>query len=98
LAAADLTLLRARFRGDIRRKLLRTVAMNGGHFRDAERLVNTHGLHYRLRTLDALQLAVALYLHKRGFVEIFVSADKALCRVAEIAGLTVLNPEIASRQ
>lgn len=98
LAAADIELLRMRFRGDLRRKLLRTVAMNAGHFRDAERLINTHGPHSRLRTLDALQLAVALYLQKRGLVEIFVCADKALCRIAESVGFAVSNPEAGTRQ
>ncbi len=98
LAAADIELLRACFRGDLRRKLLRTVAMNAGHYRDAERLINTYGLHSRLRTLDALQLAVALDLQKRSLVEIFVCADKVLCQVAESAGFAVLNPESANRQ
>jgi len=97
LAAADIELLRVRFRGDLRRKLLRTVAMNSGHFRDAERLISTYGVHFRLRTLDALQLAVALDLRKRNFVETFVCADKALCRVAEASGFAVLNPEIKSQ-
>jgi predicted nucleic acid-binding protein len=98
LVAADIELLRARFRADLRRRVLRTVAMNAGHFRDAERLINTYGLHARLRTLDAIQLAVALYLQKRGLVESFVCADKVLNHVAESAGLAVLNPEAASRQ
>jgi predicted nucleic acid-binding protein len=98
LTAADMLLLRARFRRDLRDKLLRTVAINAGHFRDAEKLVNTHGLRYRLRTLDALQLGVALYLQQRGLVEIFVCADKPLCQVAEVVGLTVLNPETSNRQ
>ncbi len=98
LAATDIALLRARFRGDLRRKTLRTVAMNAGHFRDAGRLINTYGVQARLRTLDAIQLAVALDLQKRGLAEIFVCADKGLCKVAESAGFAVLNPETASQQ
>ena len=42
LAVADLDLLRTRFRGDLRRKVVQTVAMKAGHFRDAERLIHTH--------------------------------------------------------
>jgi predicted nucleic acid-binding protein len=98
LTVADIDLLRARFRGDLRRRILRTVAMTAGHFRDAERLINAHGVHARLRTLDAVQLAVALGLQKRGLVENFVCADKVLCQVAESVGFAVLNPEIASQQ
>ncbi|MFN0101705.1 MAG: type II toxin-antitoxin system VapC family toxin [Bryobacteraceae bacterium] len=98
LTVDDIELLRARFRGDLRRKVLRTVAMKAGHFRDAERLINIHSVHSRLRTLDAVQLAVAIQLQNRGLVEIFVCADKALCRVAESVGFAVLNPETASQR
>jgi len=67
--------------------------MTAGHFRDAERLINLLAVHSRLRTLDAIQLAVALSLQKRGMVELFVCADKALCQVAGGVGFKVLNPE-----
>ena len=93
LTVADIELLRARFRGDLRRRVLQTVAMNAGHFREAERLVNIHGVHARLRTLDAVQLAVALDLKKRGMVDTFVCADKAPCHVAENVGFVVVNPK-----
>ena len=93
LTVPDIELLRARFRGDLRRKVLRTVAVTAGHFRDAERLINAYGVHHRLRTLDAIQLAVATQLLRHGFVDTFVCADKALCQVAERVGFTVLNPE-----
>ena len=72
--------------------------MNAGHFRDAERLINTYGSDSRLRTLDALQLAVALSLQQRGLVGIFVCADRVLCDVAERVGFSVLNPETESGQ
>ena len=39
LAAADLELLRARFLGDLRRKVLWTAALTAGHLRDAWRLI-----------------------------------------------------------
>lgn len=85
--------LQARFRRDLRRKMLRTVAMTAGHFREADRLIKLHAVHARLCTLDAIQLSVALSLQKRGFVQIFVWADKVPCKVAESVGFDVLNPE-----
>ena len=97
LTVDDIEILRARFRTDLRRKALRTVAMRAGHFRDAERLIHVHGVNARLRTLDAVQLAVASDLQKRGLVETFVCSDKALCQVAEEVGFAVLDPESASR-
>ena len=96
LTPPDVDSLRAMFRSDIRKKVLRAVALKAGHFRDAERLINRYGLNARLRTLDAVQLAVALDLQKQGLVHAFVCADKALCLVAELAGFVVLNPETDS--
>jgi predicted nucleic acid-binding protein len=49
----------------------------------------------RLRTLDALQLAVALDLSEQGFLDHFVAADKALAEVAAVEGLSVRDPEAA---
>jgi hypothetical protein len=43
--------------------------------------------------LDALQLAVALDVKDRVGLEAFVAADTALCEVAALVGLNVLNPE-----
>jgi hypothetical protein len=61
--------------------------------RIGEHIVVAHGFAHRLRTLDALQLAVALDLRSQGLLEYFVVADQALGEVAAIEGLTVLNPE-----
>lgn len=96
LTIDDMGLLRARFGSDLRQKVMRAIAMKAGHFREAERLINVYGVHFRLRTLDAVQLAVAIELQKRGLVETFVCADKTLCQVAGMAGFSVLNPETAS--
>jgi hypothetical protein len=46
----------------------------------------------RLRTLDALQLAVALALAQRGMIDHFVCADQMLCEMAIAEGLTIINP------
>jgi predicted nucleic acid-binding protein len=45
------------------------------------------------RTLDALQLAVALEVQDRVGVHALVAADKVLCEVASLEGFAVLNPE-----
>ena len=46
----------------------------------------------RLRTLDALQLAVALEVHQQTQLSFFVSADENQCRAAKAEQLVVLNP------
>lgn len=65
------------------------------HFVTEERLIGQHGFTYRLRTLDALQLAVALDLAAQGLVDHFVVADQSLGEVASLEGLVVINPESA---
>ncbi len=42
-----------------------------------------------LRTLDALQLAVALHFHRTANLDGFVCADRRLSEVARLEGLTV---------
>jgi hypothetical protein len=46
-----------------------------------------------LRTLDALQLAVALELKSLDLADFFVAADKALLDTAIAAGFPSINPE-----
>lgn len=45
-----------------------------------------------LRTLDAFQLAMALDLCRREAASELVTSDRALCEVAALEGLAVLNP------
>jgi hypothetical protein len=49
------------------------VRMLVKHFKDADRLIRVHGLARQFRTLDALQLAVALDLRSRGMLDMLVS-------------------------
>lgn len=64
------------------------------HFAQAERFVRRFGYDHRLRSLDALQLAVALDLKARGLVEYIVTADKLLQDVAELLGVPTVNPQM----
>src|SRR5262245_33585460 len=49
-----------RFRGDVAAKRIRVIRLLVAHFRLAEQLLRRHAPSRNLRTLDALQLAVAI--------------------------------------
>ena len=53
----------------------------------------SYGAAEGLRTLDALQLAIALDLRESGRIAVIVTADQRLCRVASLAGCSAVNPE-----
>ena len=85
----------ARLMLDIAAGDIEVYGLTADHFLIAERLIGRHGFADRLRTLDALQLAVALDLSDQRLVDQFVVADKSLVSVATSEGLSVLNPETA---
>jgi hypothetical protein len=93
LEEKDLELLRQRFLADIVQRQFQVVRMTDSHYREAEQLIRKYGVQKSLRTLDALQLSVAVDLQKRGVLDYFVCADKHLCSVAIEEGLSPLNPE-----
>lgn len=69
--------------------------MTDFHYRTAERLIRKYGPQLgqpRLRTLDALQLAVALEVHQHTPLDGFVAADDSLCGAASGEQLPTLNP------
>lgn len=84
--------LRGRFYADLSRGRFAVALLARRHFQGAEALVRTYAVDHALRTLDALQLAVALDLYRRGAASELVTSDKALCEVAALEGLTILNP------
>jgi predicted nucleic acid-binding protein len=93
LSASAFTALRKRFLNDVgsgRPKLVRLLVK---HFKEADRLIGQHGLTRRIRTLDALQLALALDLQRRGMIDQLVSSDKQLLSVAVAEGIPVFDPE-----
>jgi predicted nucleic acid-binding protein len=84
---------RRRLEADLGRRRLLVAAVNDEHFRTARQLLFKHGAVEALRTLDALQVSVALGLKRAGLVTVFVAADQKLCRVASLEGFAVTNPE-----
>ena len=94
ITKATFQLLTDRFREDVKAKRFITIGVLVSHFRAAEQLVRRLGLTQNLRTLDALQLAVALKLDEQESPITFISADQALCAIAAGEGLKVVNPEI----
>ncbi len=93
ISDSGFSLLRKRFLADGKQRIFRVAAMTAAIYPAAVQLLRTHALGESLRTLDALQLAVALDLKQRGRLDYFVTADKSLASVATKAGLAVLNPE-----
>ncbi len=94
LPAGSFDTLTGRFRKDVAAKRLQVVRLLVAHFKTAERLIRRIGPGQNLRTLDALQLAVALGLNRPGRPVTFVCADLALSAAAVAEGLTVINPEV----
>ena len=94
ISLVDFDVLRRRFSADLTKtKRLLGTRILVAHYQEAERLLRKHGPVRRLRTLDALQLAVALDLHRRKAIDRFVSADRDLLLVAAVEGLSVFDPE-----
>lgn len=81
-----------RFKADIASGNIEVFAVTEFDFRQAESLIARYGFKQRLRSLDALQLAVAHDLREQGVVKTIVAADKTLVEVTALEGLSVLNP------
>jgi len=62
-------------------------------YHTARLLLGKYGAAEGLRTLDALQLAIALDLKQAGQITVLVTADQRLCRAAILAGCPAVNPE-----
>ena len=93
LTVEEAEMQRERLLADIASGEIEVRSLTADHFSSAERLIARHGYQHRLRTLDALQLAVAVELLTEGLLDKFVVADKVLAEVAALEGLSVLNPE-----
>jgi uncharacterized protein len=81
------------FRREIASGRLEIFSIKESEFTVAELLLERHAFSLRLRSLDALQLAVAMELRNQYLVDSFVAADTVLCDVARAEGFAVINPE-----
>lgn len=70
--------LRGLFFADLASGRFKVVLVSRRYFHSAERLIRLHAVKNALRTLDALQLAVAIELHERGIVSAIVASDRNL--------------------
>jgi predicted nucleic acid-binding protein len=93
LDVPDFVRLRALLATDVARRRFRVLRLLNAHYDRARSLIGGYGLNQEIRTLDALQLGVALHLHEAAPLDHFVCADQRLCSVALLEGLAVINPE-----
>ena len=91
--AVEFGRLRALFATHVARRRFQVLRLLNIHFDRARDLIASHGIHRQIRTLDALQLSVALELHRAAPIDQFVCADQRLCHIAVAEGLAVINPE-----
>ena len=87
--------LRLRFLEHVTSGAIMLLGVHANHYTNAEDLIVQHGNRKGLRTLDALQLAVALDVQARVGLDAFVVADTAFAEIAEAQGVSVRNPEVA---
>jgi predicted nucleic acid-binding protein len=92
ITAQDLQQLQKHIASDFSARRFPVVRMLQTHFQEAERLIRKHAPTKSFRTLDSLQLAVALNISRQGKLDFFVCADIRLCAVAQDEGLSVINP------
>jgi predicted nucleic acid-binding protein len=91
ISSAEAGTLRLRLMLDVASGTIQVVAITPRHFSDAALLLSRHAHRISLRTLDALQLAVALELFAEGDLQSFVTADQRLLDAARLEGLPVLD-------
>jgi predicted nucleic acid-binding protein len=94
ITAAEFHRLRGRLLADIASGLWHIIQVTPADFQQAQQLLVQHATTRGLRTMDALQLAVALSLHATSPLDNFVCADASLCLIAGTEGLPAVNPEV----
>jgi len=90
----DANVFLRQFRTDVATGKFEIFSLAESEFAMTELLVERYAFSLRLRSLDALQLAVALELRNQNLVDHFVAADAILCEVAGLEGFSVINPEL----
>lgn len=94
--AADLQ--RAKLVRDVNFGRIAVYSVTDAHFVAAERLIGRYAFDEPLKTLDSIQLAVALDLLSQGLLDVFIAADKVLANIAAREGLKVFNPNSPAAQ
>jgi hypothetical protein len=74
---------RARLMLDVAAGGIEVYGLSDQHLEAAELLIGRHSFTRRLRTLDALQLAVAIDLSRQNLLDHLVVADQALAENCE---------------
>jgi uncharacterized protein len=80
MTVADASFARRCLAADLNQRRLLVAPVDLRHYNKAGALLQAYGLSNGLRTLDAIQLAVALELAQQRRIAIFLAADKLLCK------------------
>jgi predicted nucleic acid-binding protein len=91
-SSTDFAKLRSRFFADVRAREFKPIRVLNIHYQLAGDLIGKHAMSRQLRTLDAIQFAVAFHLHQSFPVDHFVCADQRLCDVATLEGMAIIYP------
>ncbi|WP_435022741.1 type II toxin-antitoxin system VapC family toxin (plasmid) [Tundrisphaera sp. TA3] len=91
-SSSDYGNLRKRFLADIKSRAIRPIRVLNAHYEFAGDLIGKHAMSRQLRALDAIQLSVALHLHRSFPLDHFVCSDQRLIDVARLEGLSTIQP------
>lgn len=78
---------------EIRCRKVNVLAVAPYEFRQAGRVLMSHGHQIPVRTLDAIHLACAIKLRQQNRADTILSSDKHLLSLAARDGFAVINPE-----
>jgi len=95
LSRENYQIAKSAYYGDIRVRKIVTLPLARTHQQQAVRLLKKYAFSHNLRTLDALQLAVAIDLNQKTPLDHFVCSDIPFCQIVRQEGLSVFNPEEA---
>jgi hypothetical protein len=70
--------------------------MYARHYGVADDMLRKYAKTRRLRALDALHLGIAADCQKGGLIDRFVTSDALLYELAQLEGITTLNPVLAT--
>ncbi len=81
------------FLNEVKKGFFVVEEINNSTKKKAIELISVYSIEYSLRTLDALQLSVALLINEKETLDYFVTADTNLIRIVNLVGLKGINPE-----